>query len=331
MTTPQTPQLPPLPEPEGYACALDKTKTRNFSTYTREQMNAHYIKGYNDARAALDAQKAEQEPATRPANSQEWAGMGGDIAFQLIERHADGWGDVKLMMDEWLAANQTSAPDHIPDAGKMAAAPEWRRHGGGHSEWWSWGKWSARHEYGFWVLRDGDQIAYRHDNLQTVMDKASAKAEPDDHVAIVPRVWRNALRKLAFMARTSGGTTGPDNGLMDAIGDAESLLRAPYRYTDATVMGAAPELVGQWLPIESAPDDMTRCVVVRWTDAEGQEHTDLDYKEDGCWMGWHEHAEHVQMIGGHGVSHTLPYAQWLQLPPADGAAMAGQPEKGSQP
>jgi len=93
---------------------------------------------------------------------------------------------------------------------------------------------------------------------------------------------------------------------------------------------AAPELVG-WQPIETAPDDMTRCVVVRWTDAEGQEHTDLDYKEDGCWIGWHEHAEHVQMIGGHGVSHTPPYAQWLQLPPADGAAMAGQPEKGSQP
>lgn len=38
-------------------------------------------------------------------NSQQWAGMDGAVAWHLIERHADNWSDVRLMMDEWLKAN----------------------------------------------------------------------------------------------------------------------------------------------------------------------------------------------------------------------------------
>lgn len=34
-----------------------------------------------------------------------WAGMDGACAFHLIERHANGWGDVGRMMDAWLHAN----------------------------------------------------------------------------------------------------------------------------------------------------------------------------------------------------------------------------------
>ena len=37
---------------------------------------------------------------------QNWAGMDGAAAFHLIERHADGWGDVGRMMNAWLAANK---------------------------------------------------------------------------------------------------------------------------------------------------------------------------------------------------------------------------------
>jgi hypothetical protein len=36
---------------------------------------------------------------------QDWAGMDGATAFLLIERHANGWGDVGRMMDAWLQAN----------------------------------------------------------------------------------------------------------------------------------------------------------------------------------------------------------------------------------
>lgn len=37
---------------------------------------------------------------------QAWRGMNGASAFQLIERHANGWGDVELMMQAWLDANR---------------------------------------------------------------------------------------------------------------------------------------------------------------------------------------------------------------------------------
>ena len=47
----------------------------------------------------------EQEPVTVENNSQQWKGMDGAIAFHLIERHADGWNDIRKMMGEWLSAN----------------------------------------------------------------------------------------------------------------------------------------------------------------------------------------------------------------------------------
>jgi hypothetical protein len=74
-----------------------------------------------------------------------------------------------------------------------------------------------------------------------------------------------------------------------------------------------------WQPIETAPEDMNERVVVRWVDSEGEEARKLDYREDGCWVGWHDHAEHVQMIGGHGVSYTPPYEHWMPLPAAPDA------------
>lgn len=37
---------------------------------------------------------------------QRWKGMDGACAFHLIERHANGWGDVARMMEAWLAANR---------------------------------------------------------------------------------------------------------------------------------------------------------------------------------------------------------------------------------
>jgi hypothetical protein len=63
-----------------------------------------------------------------------------------------------------------------------------------------------------------------------------------DPVQKVPKVWREALRKLAFMARTSGGTPGPDTGLMAACDEAESLLKLPYLYAAPTAqtVQAAP-------------------------------------------------------------------------------------------
>lgn len=76
------------------------------------------------------------------------------------------------------------------------------------------------------------------------------------------------------------------------------------------------ECVPRWRDIASAPENMDKPVIVRWIDSEGQECQSFDYTEDGCWMEWHNHAEHVEVIGGHGVSYTPPYEYWLQLPAA---------------
>lgn len=37
--------------------------------------------------------------------AQQWAGMNGSAAWHLIERHADVWEDIAMMMDAWLRAN----------------------------------------------------------------------------------------------------------------------------------------------------------------------------------------------------------------------------------
>jgi hypothetical protein len=41
--------------------------------------------------------------------AQDWKGMDGATAFMLIERHADGWNEVRQMMDAWLRANVAAA------------------------------------------------------------------------------------------------------------------------------------------------------------------------------------------------------------------------------
>lgn len=48
--------------------------------------------------------------ATVEDASQSWGDLPGEQAFLLIDRHADGWGDIGKMMDEWRRArNQTDA------------------------------------------------------------------------------------------------------------------------------------------------------------------------------------------------------------------------------
>lgn len=96
--------------------------------------------------------------------------------------------------------------------------------------------------------------------------------------------------------------------------------RAPHRVALlAEVAGnthpSPPEGAG-WRPIAEAPEG--QMVVVGWLDPEDTEHPerhDFDLLEDGCWQRWHDHAEHVQVIGGHGVSYTPPYTVWMPVGP----------------
>ena len=60
----------------------------------------------------LIAAAPEVEPIEMPEDLQrDWKGIDGAIAYHLIDRHADNWGDVGQMMDAWLKANQ-SAPEY---------------------------------------------------------------------------------------------------------------------------------------------------------------------------------------------------------------------------
>ncbi|MGN8004321.1 hypothetical protein ACTJKQ_14155 [Acidovorax sp. 22279] len=75
-------------------------------------------------------------------------------------------------------------------------------------------------------------------------------------------------------------------------------------------------MVGGWQDIATAPEG--QMVVVGWLDPEDAEHPerhDFDLLEDGCWQQWHERAEHVEVIGGHGVSYTPPYTVWMPVSP----------------
>lgn len=42
---------------------------------------------------------------TEAETCQQWRGMDGVTAFHLIERHADGWEDIDMMMGAWHRAN----------------------------------------------------------------------------------------------------------------------------------------------------------------------------------------------------------------------------------
>ena len=44
--------------------------------------------------------------------AQEWRGMDGAIAHHLIERHANNWHEIGVMMRAWLRANSVTGKDN---------------------------------------------------------------------------------------------------------------------------------------------------------------------------------------------------------------------------
>jgi hypothetical protein len=99
---------------------------------------------------------------------------------------------------------------------------------------------------------------------------------------------------------------------MEAATKADQMCAASqYR----SMLSAAPKpspVQDGWLPIETAPMDGD-LVAVFWLNSDGEEMHDLDHTEDGCWVKWHDYAEHVEIIGGNGVSYTPPYTHWKHL------------------
>lgn len=55
---------------------------------------------------------------------QRWAGMDGATSWHLIDRHADNWADVGLMMDAWLEANRSLAAGKVDKRTPIAWAED---------------------------------------------------------------------------------------------------------------------------------------------------------------------------------------------------------------
>lgn len=91
----------------------------------------------------------------------------------------------------------------------------------------------------------------------------------------------------------------------------DGVVRKEPLYTQPQQAAPGAVLEG-WQPIETAEND-SDLVAVFWLNSDGEEMHDLDYTEDGCWVKWHDYAEHVEIIGGHGVSYTAPYTHWKHL------------------
>lgn len=104
------------------------------------------------------------------------------------------------------------------------------------------------------------------------------------------------------------------NTLSEAQGDLRERIYEFRKRRDRAAL-SHPSTPQGWQPIGEAPECMDRQVLVFWLDSEGNEQTQFDYTEDGCWMEWHNYAEHVEIIGGHGVSYAPPYTHWMPLPP----------------
>jgi hypothetical protein len=170
-------------------------------------------------------------------------------------------------------------------------------------------------------------------------------SHPGEQAAAVPAGWREFVENIAtagsepLNSLAGGSDKASRRHWLGVIRDkARAMLSSAPAYPTVAAVPenkidryvalissapAAPQAQG-WLPIESAPDDMTECVVVRWKDSDGEECHRFDFKEEGCWMDWHNNAEHVEMIGGHGVSYTPPYESWMPLPAPPAGITGGE-------
>ena len=89
---------------EALKLSLEALDKYGFAPCDKEEDWQGFKRAITAIKEAL-AQPEQELVATVDNNSQKWAEMDGAIAFHLIERHADGWNDIRKMMEEWLSAN----------------------------------------------------------------------------------------------------------------------------------------------------------------------------------------------------------------------------------
>lgn len=95
--------------------AEDHTQ-RHWWTWQQALAHATQASAPADHSVTVTEMVAPADTTVEP-NSQEWAGMDGVTAWILINRHADNWADIGMMMDEWLAANRPAPAAQQAPAG----------------------------------------------------------------------------------------------------------------------------------------------------------------------------------------------------------------------
>ena len=98
---------------------------------------------------------------------------------------------------------------------------------------------------------------------------------------------------------------------------AES-ARAPLVAEVETLRARIAELEAAqvWRPIETAPEN--EVAVVSWTDEDGTEQFEFDYKEDGCWQAHESNFDFAHSVASPGSRmppRDAPYQHWMPLPP----------------
>ena len=86
------------------------------------------------------------------------------------------------------------------------------------------------------AMFEGVKVDDLSHSLRQVIELATPPAVPVQEPVAIPREWRKVLSRLAFMARTSGGTAGHDGGLSAACDEAEALLSKPNNTPPAAPM-----------------------------------------------------------------------------------------------
>lgn len=144
------------------------------------------------------APQPEPVDATVEQNSQQWRGMSGAVAWQIIERHADNWTDIGLMMDEWLAANKQPEPVESEPVAFTNKAQLGYVTDGMHPDiplaMWSKNTPYADANIPLYTTPQPDRVAELEAALKVARDALEFYSDP--HVAGQPATARKAVAKI---------------------------------------------------------------------------------------------------------------------------------------
>ena len=157
---------------------------------------------------------------------------------------------------------------------------------------------------------------------KTIEALRAALAEAE---AEAPNPWREAVHDalVILFELNEKNAEDPRQAVADLVAAEVRIALDPAVSSDAQALidrgkAEAPKAEPvAWLPIGTAPKNMSELAFVRWVDRHGKERRDIDFTEDGCWVNWQNNPENIEAIGG--PQHEPPYTHWMPQPPSPGA------------